>query len=804
MLGSFVLPPSPEPSRQIIHPRLEDVAQQHVTQQQQHVADIQPPPPPTQQYLHHRKDLDKSAGIGAAAPVYPVPVDVLQMISKDLGHLAGPAPSKNSPPRGRSQDSEQLTGSLAQPTASYAGKTETSKPSFSSTTGSSTSRSGTTAGKPLPRNAVAKISVRSDKETDTTCFTIIPVARRRDSDGSKENEDDEDESSASPVHTFTVNTSDVDKATRMLKPLLRDRMPFLKKLFTQKSRQQPSTSAKEPPRTSSLTSTAPRPTSSTPVLSLTPSVPALQQPPFASVPLLPITTSPAPSAASNNNNSVVGASTDVIRIKEVTVDKSQGASLKALAGHGIVLDGMTCATTEGGQKYWICPEGGCRKAYTRPSKLKIHLLVHRDIRPFRCPVRDCDWGFVTNSKLQRHLDSHTNQKNKKRRGPGRTSAAFLCREKGCNGHEFASQKGLLRHHKDKHGGRKKEAPPALNDFFCSHSDCVSAAVDTLPELRIGFNTANELRAHERMAHPTDKSGRGEVFSPPKANSSDGKKSVGGGGPLRARGGLPFACLHPSCGWTFASASKLRRHERSHAGERARRHACSVCGKAFTRQEHLRSHLFTHTPSKRFLCPFAECGSRFTQKSGLYVHLRQKHGDAILASPPSPQTATYATCLLGPGRFRCPVEGCSRASIAGGSERVFPSRAELAQHVATFHKSDFVNPVEKGGVAGGGSPNPKSLLLTQPAAGKQILALLSPQQQPDAGSSRATTVTSTSMSFSATASPSNVIVDPKVANYSRRDKKLRGVNHDRCFFLPSSCCCAPPPTPAPLPAAAVGP
>ncbi len=87
-----------------------------------------------------------------------------------------------------------------------------------------------------------------------------------------------------------------------------------------------------------------------------------------------------------------------------------------LAEHGIVLDGMTCATTEDGNKFWVCPEDECGKAFTRPSKLKIHLLGHRDVKPFRCHHRGCNWGFVSNSKLQRHLESHAKEKK-----------AFLCR-----------------------------------------------------------------------------------------------------------------------------------------------------------------------------------------------------------------------------------------------------------------------------------------------------------------------------------------------------------------------------------------
>ena len=92
--------------------------------------------------------------------------------------------------------------------------------------------------------------------------------------------------------------------------------------------------------------------------------------------------------------------------------------------------------TEAGVKYWICPEKGCKKAYTRPSKLKVHLLAHRGVRPFRCDVPGCSWAFVTNSKLQRHRESH--------RKEGRPT--FACRREGCRS-KFSTVYNLHKHEK---------------------------------------------------------------------------------------------------------------------------------------------------------------------------------------------------------------------------------------------------------------------------------------------------------------------------------------------------------------------
>ena len=38
---------------------------------------------------------------------------------------------------------------------------------------------------------------------------------------------------------------------------------------------------------------------------------------------------------------------------------------------------------EKSQKVWMCSEEGCSKQFTKPSKLKVHLMKHRGERPFK-------------------------------------------------------------------------------------------------------------------------------------------------------------------------------------------------------------------------------------------------------------------------------------------------------------------------------------------------------------------------------------------------------------------------------------
>uniref|UniRef100_A0A1B0D5J8 C2H2-type domain-containing protein n=1 Tax=Phlebotomus papatasi TaxID=29031 RepID=A0A1B0D5J8_PHLPP len=247
----------------------------------------------------------------------------------------------------------------------------------------------------------------------------------------------------------------------------------------------------------------------------------------------------------------------------------------------------------------------CPMRFTKNCHLREHLMRHQNIRPFQCAI--CGKTFATRTILEVHGRCHTGQK---------PFCCLMCDRmfttaSACRRHaevhsvekkyecqkcrkRFKTQESF-RKHSIIHDGMKRQKPPE-EEYILPSLEPIALPAQEIPQ--ISEKSRNE-KNYKKCPNCSKK------FIKP----IDLRRH------LRTHTGeRPFHC--DECGKSFSLESTLRNHRRIHSNDKPK-FTCVTCLKDFSSKDNLKTHLTVHTGVKSFECLY--CDKRFRTLSNRNAH-----------------------------------------------------------------------------------------------------------------------------------------------------------------------------------------
>ncbi|XP_070574164.1 zinc finger protein ZFAT-like [Ptychodera flava] len=219
-------------------------------------------------------------------------------------------------------------------------------------------------------------------------------------------------------------------------------------------------------------------------------------------------------------------------------------------------------TTNPVLRVFTCPH--CNKLFKYRHALAVHILIHKDIKPFKCQL--CDYASNSSGNLNVHMRKHTGEKFK------------------CDQCDFTCiNKGHLKVHKAKHGTIRYECE------LCGKK----------------VHHPTELLKHIKYKHDVDKDPHAkEFYERKKMDSRSGRRA------------LLYQCN--ICERKFKTKRDHDIHLYLHTNEKP--HKCDLCDYTTARKPYIKAHVKKHKIV--YVCFF--CDEKFLSSIKLTNHLQQTH------------------------------------------------------------------------------------------------------------------------------------------------------------------------------------